>query len=122
MNWRRLIYSIIVPGIVSFIFALVISVGMVTNMSVFLYAICMTAAAILSSTGHGKNGDAPSTLFMGILVGVTTYLLITVLGDLGGKFSWIFVLKTVGFVAAIAATIYFAKSIMENKPQNGNQN
>lgn len=122
MNWRRLIFSIIIPGFASFLFGLVISIKAVTNLSVLLYAIIMLVAAFLSSIGKGKNGDAPSTLFFGGLMVLTTVLLISILGDLSEKFSWFFVIKTVGFVATIASTIWLAKAIMENKPQNSNQN
>lgn len=122
MNWRRLIFSIIIPGFASFLFGLVISIKAVTNLSVLLYAIIMLVAAFLSSIGKGKNGDAPSTLFFGGLMVLTTVLLISILGDLSEKFSWFFVIKTVGFMAALASTIWLAKAIMENKPQNSNQN
>lgn len=122
MNWRRLIFSIIIPGFASALFGLVISIKAVTNLSVLLYAIIMLVAAFLSSIGKGKNGDAPSTLSFGGLMVLTTVLLISILGDLSEKFSWFFVIKTVGFVATIASNIWLAKAIMENKPQNSNPN
>ena len=122
MNWRRLIYSIVIPVFASIPFGILISIGKVSNLSVFLYAVAMLVAAVLSSTGKGKNGDALSTLLFGGLVLLTAFLLAEILGDIRTKFSWFFVLKTVGFMAAAASTVWLAKAIMKTKPQNSNQN
>ena len=54
MNWRKLIYSIIIPSIAGFTFGIFISIGTLTNAIVFFYGIVMMIAAFLSSTGKGK--------------------------------------------------------------------
>lgn len=118
MNWRKLIYSIIIPSIAGFTFGIFISIGTLTNAIVFFYSIVMMIAAFLSSTGKGKNGDAFSTVIMGALVTGVTYLFISMIGELSERFNWIFVVKTVGFILAASLTIYLAKTIMEYKPQN----
>ena len=118
MNWRKLIYSIIIPSIAGFTFGIFISIGTLTNAIVFFYGIVMMIAAFLSSTGKGKNGDAVSTVIMGALVTGVTYLFISMIGELSERFNWMFVVKTVGFILAASLTIYLAKTIMEDKPQN----
>lgn len=118
MNWRKLIYSIIIPSVASFIFGIFLSIGVITNAIVFFYAIVMMIAALLSSTGKGKNGDALSTIFMGVMVAGVTWLLISLLGEMGERFSWLFVLKTAGFMLATSFTVWLAKFIMEDKKQN----
>ena len=80
MNWRKLIYSIIIPSIAGFTFGIFISIGTLTNAIVFFYGIVMMIAAFLSSTGKGKNGDAFSTVIMGALVQL----------DVCGKDCWIY--------------------------------
>lgn len=122
MNWRRLIYSIIIPGLASIIFGMIISISSVTNLSIFLYSIVMLVAAILSSTGKGKNGDAASTLFFGLLIVLTVFLLVSIIGDIRRAFSIFFIVKMVCFMAATASSIYLAKEIMKKKPQNSEQN
>ena len=82
MNWRKLIYSIIIPSIAGFTFGIFISIGTLTNAIVFFYGIVMMIAAFLSSTGKGKNGDAFSTVIMGALVTGVTYLFISMIGEL----------------------------------------
>ena len=118
MNWRRLIYSIVIPSISSFIFVVVISIGTINNTSIFFFFFVMMIAAALSSTGKGKNGDALSTIVMGLVVTAAMYLFFMAIGDLGHEFSWSFVLETAGFMATTALSIYFARSIMENNPNN----
>ena len=110
---RKLIYNIIIPSFASFIFGVLLSVGVITNLVIFIYTMVMTAAALLASTGKGRNGDAPSTLFMGFLVGLATYLLISVLGDLFASFHWFFIVKTIGFMIATAAAVVFGRMVME---------
>ena len=102
MNWRKLIYSIVIPVIVGFVFGLFLSIGILTNATVFFFAIALTIAGVLSSTGHGKNGNAPST--------------ITLVSELGDSFHWLFVVKTVIFVLVTGFTVYLAKMIMD-KPK-----
>ena len=86
MNWRKLIYSIVIPVIVGFVFGLFLSIGILTNATVFFFAIALTIAGVLSSTGQGKNGDAPSTITMGFLATAVTYLFLSLVSELGDSF------------------------------------
>ena len=113
MNWRKLIYSIVIPVIVGFVFGLFLSIGILTNATVFFFAIALTIAGVLSSTGHGKNGDAPSTITMGFLATAVTYLFLSLVSELGDSFNWLFVVKTVIFVLVTGFTVYLAKMIMD---------
>ena len=115
MNWRKLIYSIAIPVIVGFVFGLFLSIGILTNATVFFFAIALTIAGVLSSTGHGRNGDAPTTVCMGFLATAVTYLFLSLLSELGDSFHWLFVVKTVIFVLVTGFTVYLAKMVMENK-------
>ena len=116
MNWRKLIYSIAIPVIVGFVFGLFLSIGILTNATVFFFAIALTIAGVLSSTGQGKNGDAPSTITMGFLATAVTYLFLSLVSELGDSFHWLFVVKTVIFVLVTGFTVYLAKMIMD-KPK-----
>lgn len=116
MNWRKLIYSIIIPSVANFIFMIFISIGVRSNALVLFYAIIMMVTALLSNTGKGKNGDAISTIVMGLIAGGATWLLIEVLSSIQG-FSWLFVLKTVGLMFIVAFAIWFGQIIMEDDQQ-----
>ena len=117
MNWRRLIYSIVIPSIAGFFFGIIISVGKLTNRNFWVYIVVVTIATFLSNIGKEEEEKIFSTMHMGTLSLGRAYLFILIMKELAGRFSWLLVAKLVGFVMLISTDIYLAKTIINDKQQ-----
>lgn len=113
MNWRKLIYSIVIPCAAGLFFGFSINSGNLSNWKVFIFAILMLVASWLSSTGKGKNGDALSTIVMGVLITLTVWLFFWTVAKLNDDFSWKFAIKVVGLMISASATFWLGKDIMK---------
>ena len=113
MNWRRVIFGVVIPMLVSAFFG--INLGFFTqstNSLIFVNALILMPFVIWNTVCDGIDGFI-NVLFGGLCACLTTFLFVNVLKGAADAFSWVYVLKLLVMTIVAAVTVSFARYVAQ---------